>query len=286
MGGMATLEWPLCTAYGYVKNIVPIATSAYHGAWGISFGEVQRQAICTDDTFKNGWYDPKPECQPQRGLGTARMIAMLTYRSHSSFEARFSRKPAGKKIEATLPTSLPTPPSSQRSSVLGEHAELTSPPVIFSAQSYLQYQAKKFLRRFDANCYIHLTKKMDTHDVTRDRLASPPAYPPTEDNLREAFTAAPPKALVIGVETDVLFRSEQQVELAKSLPDATYIALDSDDGHDGFLLEFEALNGIILRYLQERCPWIYEGNVDGKDTVPYTVAPMNSVFGEAEDVEF
>ena len=88
---------------------------------------------------------------------------------------------------------------------------------------------------------------------------------------------------MISVETDVLFRPEQQVELAKCLPSATYIALDSPDGHDGFLLEFKALNGIIRGHLEKQCPWIYAGSagVEGDDLC--IDAPVNSVFGEAEE---
>ncbi|KAF2734893.1 homoserine O-acetyltransferase [Polyplosphaeria fusca] len=286
MGGMTTLEWPLCTPPGYVNNIIPITTSAYQGAWGISWGETQRQAIFSDMQFKDGWYDPTPEGQPRRGLGTARMIAMLTYRSHGSFEARFSRKPATNKNTSLSPTSLPTPPSSHRGSMSEDLTQEPPPPVIYSAQSYLQYQADKFLKRFDANCYIHLTKKMDTHDITHGRLASAPSYPPSEQDLREVLRNAPSKALVVSVETDVLFRPEQQVELAKCLPDANYVALDSPDGHDGFLLEFKALNEIIRRYLEQQCPWIFEEHVELEGQAFDNDAPINSVFGEAEESEF
>ncbi|KAF2263652.1 homoserine O-acetyltransferase [Lojkania enalia] len=291
MGGMTTLEWPLCTPPGYVKSIIPITTSAYHGAWGISWGETQRQSIFTDSTFKNGWYSPTPEGQPQKGLGTARMIAMLTYRSHVSFEKRFSRKPAAPKKTTKQTTKLPTPPSSRRGSITSddENADKNLSSITFSTQSYLQYQAEKFLKRFDANCYIHLTRKMDSHDITKHIHASldhQDSYPPSLEVLTTVLKSVPPKALVVSVETDVLFRPEQQVELAKCLPDAKYVALDSQDGHDGFLLEFQALNAIIRNHLMERCPWIYDGE---KVEIAAEVRSENlitSVFGEAESVEF
>ncbi|KAF2121240.1 Alpha/Beta hydrolase protein [Lophiotrema nucula] len=287
MGGMTTLEWPLCTPPGYVQNIIPITTSAYQGAWGISWGETQRQSIYTDTIFKNGWYDPVPGGQPHQGLGTARMIAMLTYRSHSSFEARFSRKPAAIVKKSCQSNGLPTPPSSHRgslSSVVDSRNDL-EPPINFAAQSYLQYQADKFLKRFDANCYIHLTKKMDTHDITRDRLAHASSYPPSESDLTEILKDIPPKALVVSVETDILFAPEQQIELARCLPDAQYVALKSQDGHDGFLLEFEALNTIIKGHLETQCPWIYQQNLAASDAVE-TGEVVDSVFGEAESVDF
>jgi homoserine O-acetyltransferase len=292
MGGMTTVEWPLCTPPGYVKNIIPIATSAYHGAWGISWGETQRQAIYSDAAFRNGWYEPTPEGQPQKGLGTARMIAMLTYRSHGSFESRFSRKPAT-KTKPILPAPLPTPPASHRNSVSSEEeagmAVLQS-PTKFSAQSYMQYQAEKFLKRFDANCYIHLTKKMDTHDITRNRVmisSEEQLHPATEDQLRSVLSIVPPKALVVSVGTDMLFTPEQQLLLASCLPDARLVELNSPDGHDGFLLEFETLNSIIRQHLQEQLPWIYEGDATlMKTELKIEEGGLNSVFGEVETTEF
>lgn len=286
MGGMTTLEWPLCTPHGYVKNIIPIATSAYHGAWGISWGETQRQAIYSDAAFKSGWYEPTPEGQPKKGLGTARMIAMLTYRSHCSFESRFSRKPAASATKVLSAGGLPTPPSSHRGSLSPDTEVLQEQqsPINFSAQSYLHYQADKFLKRFDANCYIHLTKKIDTHDVTRDRVPCV-SRPPSEEQLHAVLGVVPPKALVVSVETDVLFRPEQQLELAKCLPDAKLVVLESPDGHDGFLLEFETLNRAIKAHLEERCPWVYESEAN-EDADKEAEGVVNSVFGEAECVEF
>jgi homoserine O-acetyltransferase len=285
MGGMTCLEWSLSTPPSYVKNIIPIATSAYQGAWGISWGQTQRRAIYADATFNKGHYDPVPSSQPQNGLGTARMIAMLTYRSHSSFEARFGRKPVVAKRKTPEPTIglLPSPPESD---VDSDADSAEDEPAKYSAQGYLEYQADKFLTRFDANCYIHLTKKMDTHDITRGRVDSQNPTP-TQDDLRCVLRKAPPKALIIGVESDVLFPISQQEELARHLPDAKFMRLKSEDGHDGFLLEFDTLNEAIREHLQDIHPWVYEGppNIDMKEEgAEHGV--VNSVFGEAEGVEF
>jgi homoserine O-acetyltransferase len=292
MGGMTTLEWPLCSPSGYVKNIIPIATSAYHGAWGISWGETQRQAIYSDATFRDGWYEPTPEGQPQKGLGTARMIAMLTYRSHGSFESRFSRRPAARTIKSKKHVPLPVQPQSHRNSVSSEpEAAFDVPsPTTFSAQSYMQYQAEKFLTRFDANCYIHLTKKMDTHDITRDRLEHPldeQSHPPTKSQLCTVLNNVPPNAVVVSVGTDMLFTPGQQHEIASSLPDARLVKLDSPDGHDGFLLEFENLNGIILQQLRKQLPGMYkDGTALTNVDLGQEARGMNSVFGEAETTDF
>jgi homoserine O-acetyltransferase len=181
---------------------------------------------------------------------------------------------------------LPTPPpSDSEDNSNQEHVA----PIIFSAQSYMQYQADKFLKRFDANCYIHLTKKMDSHDIAHGRLSlsdSQPSYPPSEEHLQSVLSTVPPKALVVSVETDVLFTPQQQLELARCLPDAKFVALDSPDGHDGFLLEFETLNRVIREHLQSRCPWIYESEivVDAEPTEKCEV--VSSIFGEAETVDF
>ncbi|GAA6002633.1 hypothetical protein JCM10207_007603 [Rhodosporidiobolus poonsookiae] len=322
MGGMAVLEWPLCTPPGYVRNICPIATSARHSAWGISWGEAQRQSIYSDPEYESGWYAPDGE-GPKRGLSAARMAALLTYRSRDSFESRFGRKEVDsdgegkgkvqKKLGASLgrgkvtdtlglprtmaeraeavhndghqpfaPSSRPVsrpaspPPSSSLSSLpldsTGEPLPPPSPPPIFSAQSYLRYQGDKFVSRFDANCYIHLTRKMDAHDVARGRPADP-----------APLSLVPEGALVIAISTDGLFTLSEQRELAASLPGAELVVIDSPDGHDGFLLEFEQINEHVLRFLHARLPQVYEGEplVQDAEEKGFEVKKA-SLFGEAE----
>ena len=101
MGGMTTLEWPLNTPPGFVRAIIPLATSARHSAWCISWGEAQRQSIYSDPDYKDGYYYKDEEGnfdlrnQPARGLAAARMAALLTYRSRDSFESRFGRRSGG-----------------------------------------------------------------------------------------------------------------------------------------------------------------------------------------------
>ena len=110
MGGMTCLEYPLNTPPGFVRHIVPLATSARHSAWCISWGEAERQSIYSDPDYKDGYYyETHPEGegsgsttidlhkQPTRGLAAARMAALLTYRSRDSFEARFGRRAGGPK---------------------------------------------------------------------------------------------------------------------------------------------------------------------------------------------
>ncbi|MCJ1226942.1 hypothetical protein MMC12_003597 [Toensbergia leucococca] len=309
MGGMAALEWPLCTPIGYVKTIFPIATSADHSAWGISWAEAQRQCIYADPKYEDGYYEAIPANQPSTGLAAARMVAMLTYRSCVSFDNRFGRKPpprTEKKTSRKPKSDLS--PTNQNGSDLAQNPkddafrspkrariesltngakkliDRTQPP-IYSAQGYLQYQGEKFIRRFDANCYIHLTRKMDSHDVTSDRVDMETRDGDSESRdeaVTQALKAVPPRALVVSIETDTLFHPEQQVRLARCLPDATLAVLKSMDGHDGFLLEFEALNDLILERLHERCAWVYDGRPLIESNGSGVVSVQDSVFGEAE----
>ncbi|KAI0344004.1 homoserine O-acetyltransferase [Trametopsis cervina] len=302
MGGMAVLEWPLCTPPGYVRHIIPIATSARHSAWCISWGEAQRQSIYSDPGYEDGYY----LAQPASGLAAARMAALLTYRSRDSFESRFGRKP---QLSSKAPGVL-TPPDSP---TLEEHA-LTlhneghknakprsartdasttlaigtpsasrpmSPtsPSIFSAQSYLRYQGDKFIGRFDANCYIHITRKLDTHSVSRGREL--PGE--TEDEaLARVLSTLPPRTLIIGIQTDGLFTPSEQKEIAEHIPDAELIIIPSPEGHDGFLLEFELINGYMMRFLKAELPEYYQNSDEPDSPQEGFDIKKTSLFGEAE----
>jgi len=349
MGGMTVLEWPLCTPPGFVRHIIPIATSAQHSAWCISWGETQRQCIYSDPGYEDGYY----EVQPASGLAAARMVALLTYRSRDSFESRFGRKEqvgrkkaGGKASEkadsstnsettttttdgstvASVLANLPGSPSLGRGDPLAHHndgsrfrtpgssssrpqpqngtASTTSSipttatsenprPPIFSAQSYLRYQGDKFVARFDANCYIHLTRKLDTHDIARGRGRADldssqndgEQTQKTEEALAEVLRTLPPRALVIGIETDGLFTPSEQKLIANHVPDAELVIIPSAEGHDGFLLEFELINGHILRFLKREFPEFYaqRKSVDvGSEPTDGFEVKKTSMFGEAE----
>lgn len=286
MGGMAVLEWPLCTPPGYVKRVIPLATSARHSAWCISWGEAQRQSIYSDPTYFDGYYTS----QPVSGLATARMSALLTYRSRDSFESRF-----GRRLQNAIGTL--TPPPSPKPSLNPDDALLvhndglrnlkartstpqtqgiaSSKPSIFSAQSYLRYQGEKFTARFDANCYIHITRKLDSHDITRGRVDHS-----DENGLAKVLATLPPRALVISIATDGLFTPFEQKEIAGHIPEAKLVVIHSPDGHDGFLLEFEQINTHILMYLKKEFPQYYEAEVGPADE-DFSIK-KTSVFGEAE----
>lgn len=320
LGGMFVLEWAYL-GKDYIRSIVPIATSSRHSAWGISWGEAQRQSIYADPKYDDGYYpfnDP-----PATGLGAARMSALLTYRSRNSFESRFGRSipnpakvqtisgrprpstpseahfhihndghvvkktPLSRKnseggagtpkaitpVQTSLVESTPDPqfhgPSST-TSLTGGDALPTS--TYFSAQSYLRYQGTKFVSRFDSNCYIAMTRKLDTHDVSRNRTAS----------IASALAMIEQPTLVLGIESDGLFTFAEQEEIAQHIPDARLERIDSPEGHDAFLLQFEQVNRYVLGFLNEVLPDIM--SKQGVAPVAASVGKIvkSSTFGEAE----
>lgn len=350
MGGMLVLEF----AYfgkDYVRSIIAIATSARYSAWGISWGEAQRQSIYSDPKYDDGYYtfeDP-----PSTGLGAARMSALLTYRSRDSFESRFGRntpdlskkqsinhvpRPAlasnashdnwaihnhGHRLagsprsasrtnsSVSLATAGAAAPAAAQQSDLEFHdasgqstptpdantpsssGSATNPakrvaPHYFSAQSYLRYQGEKFIKRFDANCYIAITRKLDTHDVSRHR------YPEGEDPetldpvsaLHYALSLIEQPTLVLGIQSDGLFTFAEQQELAKHIPNATLKTIDSPDGHDAFLLEFEQVNAHLTGFMKSVLPDIMNRTPIGQAATAQADAngTRTSTFGE-DDVE-
>ncbi|KAK1142620.1 hypothetical protein N8T08_007424 [Aspergillus melleus] len=216
MGGMHVMEFAYFGTE-YVKSIIPIATSASYSAWGIGWGEMQRQCIYSDTRFRNGYYDHNEP--PAMGLAAARMAAMLSYRSQKSFQARF-----GRKLHA------------EKNKIATQKSKLS----LLSVQSYLQYQGDKFIDRFDANCYIALTHKLDTHDVSRGRLST----------VQGSLELIKQPALILSIRSDVLFTFEEQLELHKGIPNSAHQEIVSDDGHDGFLLETEQINKFTGDFLQ------------------------------------
>ena len=213
MGGMHVLEWAFETVADgapFVRSLVPIAVGGRHTAWQIGWNETQRQAISADPKWRDGDYPP--DDPPNDGLATARMMAMVSYRSQSSFNGRFGRD--------AMPGKEGTP---------------------YAVESYLHYQGEKLVDRFDANCYVALTEQMDTHNVARDRGA----YESVLETIEQP-------SLVIGIHSDVLYPLREQRELAEHLPRATLKVLEAPHGHDSFLIELEALNDLVALWRTEQ----------------------------------
>lgn len=213
MGGMHVLEWAFETTGDgtpFVRALVPIAVGGRHTAWQIGWSETQRQAIYADPKWRDGRY-PEDD-PPDHGLATARMMAMVSYRSQPSFEDRFGRDVMEGKKGAP-----------------------------YAVESYLRHQGKKLVDRFDANCYVHLTRQMDTHDVARGRGA----YEGVLSSIRQP-------TLVVGITSDVLYPVEEQRELVNHLPHATLEVLSAPHGHDSFLIELDTLSELVGQWRAER----------------------------------
>ncbi|EWY90151.1 hypothetical protein FOYG_07762 [Fusarium oxysporum NRRL 32931] len=115
---------------------------------------------------------------------------------------------------------------------------------IFLAQSYLRYQAEKFNARFDANCYLHILDKIDSHDIARVR------YPSLSDDeaILKVLSQIRKPALVVGAPTDGLYPPSEQMFLSQGLKNATFATLQSDGGHDAFLIQGEQSNELLRSF--------------------------------------
>ncbi|CUS24312.1 LAQU0S15e01684g1_1 [Lachancea quebecensis] len=147
----------------------------------------------------------------------------------------------------------------------------------FSAQSYLRYQGKKFIDRFDANCYISITRKLDTHDLARERFEY-------EEDLDRVLKSIEQPSLVIGIKSDGLFTYSEQEYLAANIPNSKLEKIDSPEGHDAFLLEFKLINELIINFLRENVKEITESPPRLWQDFSEREIVKNSLFGEAEEV--
>jgi homoserine O-acetyltransferase len=213
MGGMHVLEWAFETTNDgapFVRSLVPIAVGGRHTAWQIGWSEAQRQAIYGDPKWRDGRYPP--DDPPRSGLATARMMAMVSYRSQPSFKDRFGREVMEEK---------------------NDHP--------YAVESYLRYHGDKLVDRFDARCYVALTKQMDTHDVARGR-----------GDYEAVLASIRQPTLVVGIDSDVLYPLREQEELAEHLPHAALEVLSAPHGHDSVLIEFDALSAMVGAWRAEQ----------------------------------
>ena len=203
MGGMQALEWAV--AYpDRVVSAIPIAATARHSAQQIAFNEVGRQAIVADPDWNEGnYYGKQP---PARGLAVARMVGHITYMSDDSMREKFGRRLRGKE------------------------AFSFGFDVDFEVESYLRYRGSQFVNRFDANSYLYITKAMDYFDLTNGN-----------GSLAAALEPATARFLVISFSSDWLYPSYQSQEIVRALRsrnrDVAYVELESNYGHDSFLVD-------------------------------------------------
>lgn len=217
VGGMQVLEW--CVRYPQlVRAAIPIATTMRHSALAIAFNEIARQAIMADPNWKHGdYYDGD---KPDLGLAVARMVGHVTYLSDEAMRRKFGRQLQNKD---------------DFSYDFG---------VDFQVESYLRHQGTKFVRRFDANSMLYITKAADYFDL-KDRVSTPSCIM----DLKESRL----RFLVISYTSDWLYPTYQARELVQSLKrtgqDVSFCEIDADCGHDAFLIRDERLSNLIRGFL-------------------------------------
>jgi len=217
MGGMHALEWGV----GHptrLERLAVLAAPPLASADQIALNTVQTEAIRMDSAWHDGDYHEAPDGEgPYRGLALARRMALLNYRSPDELNARFGR---------------------------AWQSEITplGGPGRFQVESYLDFHGNKFTRRFDAGSYVTLLGAMNSHDVGRDR-----------GGVAAALGRIAARTLVLGIDSDRLFPVHDQQEIARHLRNgldgdrASVIA--SEYGHDGFLIEDDAVGGHLRRLL-------------------------------------
>ncbi len=215
MGGMQALEW----AVGYpdrVVSAIPIASTTRHSAQQIAFNEVGRQAIMADPDWNDGdYYGKQP---PARGLAVARMVGHITYMSDESMREKFGRR-------------------------LREKDNFSFGfDVDFEVESYLRYRGSQFVNRFDANSYLYITKAMDYFDLTNG-----------SGTLAAALEPSQARFLVISFTSDWLYPSYQSQEIVRALRsrnhDVAYVELESNYGHDAFLVDIAEQSELVRGFL-------------------------------------
>lgn len=213
MGGMQVLQW-VASFPESIRSAIPIATTLKHSPQQIAFDEVGRQAVMADLAWQNGDYYGKSI--PERGLAVARMIGHITYMSDRSMETKFSRRLKGKDYSFKFITD-------------------------FEVEGYLRYRGDNFVKRFDANSYLYITKAMDYFDLSDGKLM------PRGKRSRVRF-------LVISFKSDWLYPSYQSQEIVRQLKingqDATYCEINSTYGHDAFLVEVDKQTHLIKHFLR------------------------------------
>lgn len=217
MGGMQVLEWAI-NYPDLVQSAVPIATTSQLSPQSIAFNWVGRESIRNDQKWCGGNYEP--DAVPEGGLSTARMLAHITYLSDESMSRKFGRE-------------------------LQEHDSYNfNFKRDFAVESYLEYQGRRFVERFDANSYYYITRAMDYFDLAAS----------ADGDLAKALAPARAKFLVVSFSSDWLFPSSQSIAivngLLKNRQKVSFCEIKSGYGHDAFLLEIDTLGPMVSDFLR------------------------------------
>ena len=219
MGAMQAIQWSL-NYPDKIKNIIHIAGALKHSSQNIAFHEVGRQAIMNDNNWNKGSYNKNGK-RPETGLAVARMIAHITYLSENAMHRKFGRKLQSRDIIS-----------------FGFDAD-------FQVESYLRYQGRSFVERFDANSYLYLTRAMDYFDIV-DKFSKAIEFP-TISNKHINY-------LVVSFTSDWLFPTIENKEIVKKLNyfnrNVSFTEIETDKGHDSFLLDELELDFTINGFLE------------------------------------
>ncbi len=218
MGGMQALQF--ASLYpDRARAVIAIATAARHSAQNIAFHEVGRQAIMADPDWCGGRFLEAGRT-PSAGLAVARMAAHITYLSEAGLTERF-----GRRLQERDTLSF------------GFDAD-------FQVESYLRHQGMSFVRRFDANSYLVITRAMDYFDLAE----------PHQGSLSAAFRGASARFALVSYDSDWLYPTSESKRIVQALvaagAHASFVELSSPHGHDSFLLDSPELNRLVDGFLR------------------------------------
>jgi homoserine O-acetyltransferase/O-succinyltransferase len=227
LGGMvATAFAAVCP--GAARRLVSISGSPGASAFAIALRSLQREAVMSDPDWKGGQYD-SVATGPRNGMRLARKLGTITYRSAAEWKIRFGRSAPGPNGQAAAQGATDRVPAG-----FGPR---------FSVESYLEAQAQRFISIFDPNCYLYLSRAMDCFDLE--------AHGTPGEVMRRAGIES---ALVIGVESDLLFAIDEQAAIAQALSDGgvptRFARLPSIEGHDAFLVDLPRFDAAIRGFLE------------------------------------
>jgi homoserine O-acetyltransferase len=217
MGGMQVLDW-VARHGNRVFTAIPIATAARHTAQNIAFHEVGRQAVMADPDWCEGHYLRNGRI-PKKGLAVARMAAHITYLSEQALHEKFGRNlQAREKMTFSFDAD-------------------------FQVESYLRYQGKGFVERFDANSYLYITRAMDYFDLAAAH----------DGKLANAFRGTSTHFCCISFTSDWLYPTRENRAIVQALnsvaANVSFVEIESDRGHDAFLLDEPVLFRTVSGFL-------------------------------------
>jgi homoserine O-acetyltransferase/O-succinyltransferase len=214
LGGMTAMAYALLFPRE-IENLVSISAAARASAFAIAIRSLQREIICSDPAWNGGHY--APAAQPLMGMRLARKLGLISYRSAQEWQQRFGHLEVTKRAEQPF-------------------------GMLYEVESYLDYNARKFVGGFDANCYLYLSRSMDLFNAAAHGGSLEAAIDRT--TIR--------RALIVGVELDILFPLYQQQEIADAFRaagrDVRFARLASINGHDSFLIDRERFAPVVREF--------------------------------------